>query len=182
MERDMENIYEYDNEERNADEGFKVENLNEANWCFRKIKSKKEKEDEIMDLYNKEMERLQEWKEREVGKIRDEILFFEGLIGSYLIREKEKDPKFKISTPYGTANTRKSQKEYIYIGKGEEFIKWAKENEHLELIRVKEEPNKSEVKEVFELNGSELVDPETGEIVKGIDVQEKPDTLNIKIK
>ena len=176
-------IYEYEIDELEAEykEEFKVTDLDGANWCFRKLKSKAEKAKEIEQIYDKEATRLKEWKKKELEEIDRDVAYFEGLITAYLVKEKATDPKFKISTPYGKASTRKNQPNFEYLDKGQAFIDWAKENEYFDLIRVKEEPIKTEVKARFDINEDKLIDKETGEVVEGITITQKPDSIIIKV-
>ena len=185
----MENIYEFDLVERDLSyleednteekEPFKIKDLNGANWAFRKLKAIEEQEKEIKRLADKEFDRINEWLKTELARTDRDKGYFEGLLTAYLITEREKDPKFKVSTPYGKVSTRKQQPNFEYdVNK---FIDWAIDNERADLIKVTKTPIKSEVKKAFEIRDGRLIDPETGEIVDGVEVVDRPDSVIVKV-
>lgn len=157
---------------------FEINNLESCNWAFRKLAKIKLKENEVKRVAEKEKERIDTWEKKELAKNEDAKAFFEGLLVEYYSKEKLADPKFKISTPYGKVSSRKQQPSYKYdVNK---FINWAKENEYLSLIRVKEEVDKTATKKAFKINGNELLDENTGQIVEGVTIIEGPDSITIK--
>ena len=156
---------------------FTVQDLDSANWAFRKLAAIERKRNEIKELANKEIERIRQWQEQEEKGLNNSKEFFEGLLTEYFVRQKEVDPKFKLSTPYGKVSSRKQQPKWNY--EDEKVLNWLKENDK-ELIRVKYEPDKREIKKKYEVVGNTVV-TEDGEIVEGITVEERPDSINIKV-
>ena len=157
-------------------ERFKIENLEAANWAFRKLAAIERKKKEIQELANKEIERIKAWQEQEERGLDNSKEFFEGLLTEYFAREREKDPKFKISTPYGKVSARKQQPKWNYDE--DKLVKWLKENNQ-DLIRIKYEPDKNEIKKTYKIVGTNVV-TEDGEIVEGITVEERPEKVTIK--
>ncbi|WP_242957671.1 host-nuclease inhibitor Gam family protein, partial [Clostridium cochlearium] len=154
-------------------EGFKITNIDEANWAFRKIRALKEEVKETNLLADKEIERINSWREKETKASIDNIEYFEGLLTEYYMKLRNENPKAKLNTPYGKVTSRKSKK-YNWINE-EELLKYLKEN-NTELIRVKEEINKIEFKKVYK-NG---VNEETGEVLPGIEIKEE-ETISVKV-
>lgn len=159
---------------------FKVTDLNSCNWVFRRLALIKTQEEEITELAKNEIERINKWKENELKKNENSKQFLEGLLVEYFITQKQVDPKFKLSTPFGKVTSRKQQPSYKYDT--EKFIEWAEENEHIDLIRIKKEVDKKATKEAFKVNGNQLVDETTGLIVEGVTVSERPDSVTIKVE
>lgn len=179
------NILEYDTEyidevPEDEKEQFKVIDLDSSNWVFRRLAAIKIEEDEIKKLANKEIERINKWEEAELKKTENSKAYLEGLLMAYYMEEKLKDNKFKLSTPYGKVTSRKQQPSYEY--NQEKFIKWAEENEHVDLIRIKKEVDKTATKKAFTINGNQLIDEDTGLIVEGVTVTERPDNITIKVE
>ena len=156
---------------------FTIENLDSANWAFRKLAAIERKRGEIKELADKEIERIKEWQEQEEKGLNNSKEFFEGLLTEYFIRQKEVDPKFKISTPYGKVSSRKQQPKWNYDN--DKVIEWLKKN-NSELIRIKEEPDKREIKKAYKVVGNSVV-TENGEIVEGITVEDRPDSITVKV-
>lgn len=160
-----------------TDDRFKIRSIEQSNWAFRKLKALDEKVNEVTELANKEIDRILEWKENELKQVGRSKEFFEGLLTEYFVTEREKDSKFKISTPYGKVSARKSQDKWTY--ENDKVLKWLKEND-TELIRIKEEINKAELKKKYQVINGQVV-TEDGEIVEGITVTEQPDSITIKV-
>ncbi|MSA63205.1 hypothetical protein GT646_07395 [Clostridium butyricum] len=153
-------------------QGFKVENLESATWCFRKLRAISDKEREIQEVAAKEIERVEAWKEDQLKQYKDDSEFFEGCISAYFIEERAKDKKFKLSTPYGKVSARKSNK---WIYEDEEALKTYVKKNNIEAIRVKEELDKTNLKKIF-LNG---VNQETGEVLPYVKIEES-ETITVK--
>ena len=173
-------IYTGEAEEEQLKERFKITNLESANWAFRKLKVIEEKEAEIRDLMEKEIKRIQEWAKQDLDKCNDSKQFFEFLLEEYYREQKELDPKFKISTPYGKVSSKKQQPKWIYDD--EKVIEWLEQND-MSLIRMKYiyELDKAEIKKTFKIAGNNAV-TEDGEIVEGITIEEQQDTITIKVE
>ncbi|AWZ48431.1 hypothetical protein C3495_06200 [Clostridiaceae bacterium 14S0207] len=156
-------------------ESFKVTDLESANWCFRKISALQNNIESNKSLAVAEKLRIDKWEKKVTEEDKETIQYFESLITEYYLANRELDKKFKLSTPYGKVSSRKSKK-YNWTDE-EELLKYLKENKNDELIRVKEEINKTEFKKVYK-NG---VNQETGEIIPGVDVREE-ESISIKVE
>lgn len=157
---------------------FQIKDLSGANWALRKIKEIKDEVQKIDDLYQEELLRINSWKEREIEEYNTAIEYFENLLEQYMREEREKDPKFKISTPYGKVSTRKQQPKFIR--KDDEFIKWLKENNKTDYIKVEEKANWGDFKKNITVKDG-IVVTEDGEIVDGIVAEEREDKITIKV-
>lgn len=171
-------IYTGEMEEDEAKERFKITNLESANWALRKLAAINAKEKEINDLKEKEISRIENWAQDELKKLAESKQFFEGLLTEYFMRERKKDPKFKISTPYGKVTARKQLPKWHYDE--DKLIKWLLQNDK-DLLRVKYEPDKNEIKKKYKVVGPVVVS-EDGEIVEGITIEERPEAINIKVE
>jgi len=69
---------------------FKVDSLEAANWCFRKLAVLEKQQSEIDALAQKEIERIQNWQQSEKKKIDFSKRFFECLLEEYFRSEREK--------------------------------------------------------------------------------------------
>ena len=163
--------------EEDAKEKLKIKSTEQANWAFRKLRAINTKAGEIKNIAAAERARIDEWEKKELAILENSTEFFEGLLVEYFIRQKEVDPKFKISTPYGKVSSRKQQPKWNY--EDEKVLEWLKAND-TELIRIKEEVNKAELKKKYKVVGNEVVTKD-GEIVEGIRVDERPDSISIKV-
>lgn len=155
-------------------EGFKIENLDGANWAFRKLRAIETKKAEIEALAAEEVNRINTWKEVELKQYEGDKQYFEFLLSEYYQKERAIDKKFKLSTPYGKVTARKSKK-WNYEDE-ESLIKYLKESDP-SCVRVKEELNKTEVKKIFK----DGVNSETGEILPFVRIEEE-ESITVKVE
>lgn len=156
-------------------EGFKIEDLEGATWAFRKLRAIESKEANVKAIAEEETTRINNWKETELKQYEADRRYFEFLLSEYYKNEKAKDNKFKLSTPYGKVTSKKS-KSWAYYDEGA-LIKYLKDNDKAELVRVKEELNKAEIKKVFK----DGVDKETGEVLPFVSIEET-ESITVKVE
>lgn len=166
--------------DREQKERFKIKSIDEANWAFRKLAALKAKEDEVRRLAAAERERIDRYEASEMAAIDRDREFFESLLAEYAMEQRKTDPKFRVKTPYGMVGFRKQQPEWKYVD--DQVIEALESNGLDELIRVKKEPNKSEIKKRLQVVDGRVVDPESGAVIEGIEVIERPDKINISVE
>lgn len=160
------------------EENFKIEDLKGASWALRKIKECKENILKNEKLYEIEKERIDNWLDNETKSDLVSIEYFNGLLLQYYKELKQKDPKAKISTPYGKVTARKTKK-WNYKNENE-FLEYLTSNGYNNLVRVKKEIDKAKIKKEFELKDDVVINKNTGEILPFIDVVEE-ETINVKV-
>jgi hypothetical protein len=163
---------------------FTINDLGGANWAFRKLSAMEQKRKEIKELANKEIERIREWQEQETKGLDSSKEFFEGLLIEYFSIQREVDPKFKISTPYGKVSARKLPDKWEYDDK--ELLAYL-EAAKPDLIRIKKEVDKADLKKKaaeskeFAICDNQIVNMESGEVVSGVTITEQPEKITIKV-
>lgn len=160
-------------------DGFRVKDLNSCIWCFRKLRALEAKKKEIEEAAKAEILLIEEWMKKQTESINMDMEYFNGLVTEYYLQNKQLDPKFKLSTPYGTVSQRTAPGKITY---SDDFITWCEEN-NLSLLRVKAEIDKEVCKEYFKvLEDGSVVDPSTGEIVPYAHYQDGETKITIKLK
>ena len=156
-------------------EGFSVIDLNTANWAFRQLKKIDEDKARNKALAQTEIERVQTWLEGVNKALDDGRMYFESVIAEYYLTERNKDKKFKLSTPYGKVSVRKSKK-WLYQDEVKllEFLELGGEDK---AIRTKKELDKVYIKD----NWKDGVNKETGEILPFVKVEET-ETISVKVE
>ncbi|WP_433943502.1 host-nuclease inhibitor Gam family protein [Paenibacillus sp. SN-8-1] len=160
-------------------QGFRVHDLESLNWVFRKLAAIEAKKTEVNRLAAAELCRIEDYRKRELDKLQRDEEYFHGLVSGYALQRREADPKFKSEkTPYGSLTLKKQQPKWNYDDA--KLVEWLKANERVDLIRVKEEPVKTDIKKQFTVTDSgAVVDPD-GQKVEGIQVEHRGDELVIK--
>ena len=153
--------------------GFKVTDLGTATWAMKKIAAHRANIDEIENVAKEEIKIIRDWSIKEMHRHLDSVDYLESLLVEFLKNQREVDSKAKVNTPYGRVRSRTGKK-YTYSDK--DIIEWAKVNNQ-PYINVVESVNKVAIKKAF----PDGVNKETGEIIPGIEVEEKT-TYSIVLK
>ena len=164
-------------EEMIVEESFKITDTGKANWALRKIAEEKKEIEELKKIADKEIERINKWLENESKNHENSIQYFEGLLMSYLIAEDKK----KMSLPYGKFNFKKQHP--LYERNEELVLKQVDEK----YVKVKKSLDWANLKKALEFKKDETnrtiaVDTETGEVIQGIVVTDRPDKFEVKIE
>jgi len=176
----MEDLIEYDLPEdaENKSDKFAVTDDFKADWALRKYKAYQSRIELNEQLAEKERQRINNWVQQENEKIKDKQSFFESHLIAYAIKERDESDRKTISLPNGTISTRQGSDSPVIEDK-ENLIKWAKSNNHEEVIKVKEEIDLIELKKHIVIDGEKAIWKDTGEIVQGVSV--KNGKLSLKI-
>ncbi|QHZ54049.1 host-nuclease inhibitor Gam family protein [Paenibacillus larvae] len=175
-EYDIENVNEMTEEEK---ERFRVTDTQSLNWVLRKMKALEIKKKDVNETAQSEIEYVKQWEKKEIESIDRHLEFFQSMIGEYAVKMREEDPEFKVKTPHGTVKFAKKQSKWYY--KEDILVSYLKANQLEQFIRVKEEPNKVEIKKTFNVKNGKVYDPD-GQQVEGINVEQLPDELSIKLE
>jgi hypothetical protein len=157
-------------EEQEQRERFKIETKDQAAWALRKMSRIKAEQDENIQTAQAEIERITSWRDEENGKLERSISFFEGLLYEYFVQLRGDDPKLKtMKLPHGTLKMRAQQPQYEYDESL--MLPWAKKNLP-EAVVVKESVAKTPVKKHIK---------ETGEMVPGVQMVERPEKFSVEV-
>lgn len=169
-----------DSQEEIENESFAVMDEKQANWALRKIKQYKDQIDQNNALADAEIEKIERWNNQEREKAQQNIDSFQALLADYAMEKRKEDPGFKsIKLPNGRIGFRKRQPKWDYDN--EKVIKALEDAKLKDLIRVKKEPIKTDIKKAFNAIGGKVINPKTGEVVEGITVTEQPDNFNVVV-
>lgn len=162
------------------DERFTVSDLDSANWVFKKLDAINSKETEINNLADKEVERINQWREKEVEKLQGSKEYLQSLVIEYYRSEKEKDAKFKLNTPYGRVSSRKGSK-VIQVSNEQDVINQLEQRGFNDYVKVTKKLNQADIKKDFNIaeNGT-LIDA-NGEVLEGASLIEKPTSYSVKV-
>lgn len=111
----------------------KIKDIGKANWAFRKLVDIEMKMKEIEDLAKAELERINNWKKEELKGLQDDKSYFDFQLEQYYREQREIDPSFKLSTPYGKVTSRKQPPSWKY--EDEKVIEDLKEKGFMNLVR-----------------------------------------------
>lgn len=160
---------------------FQVVDMASLSWVLRKMRAIEAKRSEINGVIDAEIERLKDFRNRELEDLQNSEDFFHVLIGEFAIRQRDEDPSFKsMKTPYGSIGFRKQQPKWHY--EDEIVVSFLEYSGRDDLIRIKKEPIKTELKKAFKVNDDGRVFDEDGIEVDGITVEFLPEELTVKVE
>lgn len=166
--------------EQQEQQPFVIQDDSTADWALRKIKRAQDKKEELNNFIQAEMDKLEQYQAQEKKKLDDEIDRLQGYLSTYAMQKRENDPKFKSqSLPHGRIKFVKQQPKYHYDDKV--LLESLKKAERSDLIKVKESPDKATLKKVFVPNDGKLIDPDTGEVVEGVTIEEREEAFKVEV-
>lgn len=158
-------------------EHFRIEDDATATWAMRKLATIRSKQKENGDIAQTECERILEWAESVNKPLDTNASFFENLLMDYGRRQRVEADRKTISLPHGKIATRAGTDKWHVTA--ELLLPWLREN-FPELIKVKEEPSLSALKEAFaeRVNDGRIV-TEEGEVLPGVTVENINMTVSV---
>ena len=166
--------------EQEKQDEFVIDDDHKANWALKKIRQMKNKIAEKEEFAQKEIDEIKIWLEEETGKLEDSIEYFESMLTEYAMKMKQEDEDLKThKLPAGDLKFRKQRPKWNYDNKS--LMEYLEESGKEDLIRVKRSPDKNKLKKQVEVVGNKVVDAETGEIIEGIEVQERGESFKVKV-
>ena len=176
-------------QDTDQEERFKIENDGQTDWALEKIIDLKEKQKENEELaeerkapLEKKIAKIEAWQDRQNEKLQDNIEYFEGLLTEYGMKLKEDDEDIKThSLPFGKLKFRKQRPKWKYHD-SMLLLNSLKKADRDDLIKIKESVDKRELKKQVEVAGNQVVNPETGEVIEGVEVQERGEKFSIDVE
>lgn len=167
-----------------ADEPWRPEDESAADWVARKalraaqtLAAKQAQRDRLVA-------QADAWLASERKRLDSTIAWAEGLLADWLAGEIDADPKGKKSRelPCGVVVKRTAGRTTTEIVDLEAFKDWAEGNGHVELLRIKVEPDKRELNKLpGDPEDGFVVDPESGERIPGLGRTVSPDSYRLDI-
>src|SRR5699024_11142112 len=151
-----------------------------ADGALRKIKEAENEIEKVEYFAESQVRQVENWKAKETDKHHESIDYFQSLLAEYLQNKRKEDPKLKsITLPTGNVGFRKRQHKCIY---NDDVVLEALENEKMtDFIKVEKKLDKRLNKKAFEVMGDKVINPDTGQIIEGIKVQEQGESLNVRL-
>jgi uncharacterized membrane protein len=169
-----------DQQEEVTQEGFRVDTEEKANWALRKLRKIEEQRAENNALAEAEIEKINAWADESNMKADRDVEYFQGLLMKYAADRRKDDPKFKsLKLPNGKFGFRKSQPKFHY--EDHQLLESLKASGKTDLIKVKESPDKATIKKKYTVHGDSLIDPDSGEILQGVNIEHRDDAFKWEV-
>lgn len=160
-------------------ERFRVDDDAKAAWAMRKARSIIARIREVEAIRDAEIARVNEWAATQIDGMSQDRDYFEGLLVMYARQQREDEGRKSVVTPYGTVKSRAGQPRW-QVYEPTDFLAWARDHRP-DLIRVKEEPAVSLIKEVCSALPDGSAVTEDGEQVPGVSVRPAETTYAVEV-
>lgn len=159
---------------------FVIDNDSKADWAIEKVLEREAECDRLLALVSEKEAALKE-RRAEIEKARENgTSYLKGLLRAYFESVKPSSIT-KTQSSYqlvsGKLVMKKQQPEYVRDEPA--MIAWADENA-ADFVRVEKRINWADLKKKLTVNGEQAVFSDTGEIVPGICVVDRPDVFEVK--
>lgn len=143
---------------------FRIEDDSAADWAVSRLADVRHEVKALELMATRELERIKTWRDSQIKALESKSTFFTSLLEDYARRQRNDADRKSISVPHGKISTRFTQPKFEI--NDEVFMPWALEHAP-QLVRVKQEPSVSAMREHLVIDGTKLIDPQTGAIVEG---------------
>ena len=151
------------------DQIHEVKNSSDAQGVIRKIESLDEEVQEVEWLADAEIQRIKEWKNKELEKLQREIDHNKAILQGFMEKQRETTGKKSLSLPNGRIRFKKQQP--LFKFDNEKTIEYLRSN-YPDLIKTKEDFNRNEAKKLVK---------ENGEVWDGVEVEHREDKFEVVI-
>ena len=164
---------------KEQEDKFIIDDDNKADWALQKIKEHKETIKEKEQLAEQRINQIETWLEEETEKIENEIENLRYMLYEYAEQLKEENPDLKThSLPFGKLKFRKQRAKWRYK---DELLDYAEKNIP-DVIKTKKQVNKRELKKKCEVVNGKVINKETGEVIEGVEIEERGEKFDIKVE
>lgn len=162
--------------EEKRKEYFEVTDESSADWVLQKINENNRQKAEIHyraeakkdELRHQWLDPIDEWEEKESKKIDDSNGYLTMLLENYMQNELAKNPKFKLSSPFGKLSTRKYHK-FTWPKDTDALIK---QYQDTDAVTTKYVLNKTNLKKHLAVENGKVIDKDTGELLDSVHYNE----------
>jgi len=154
-----------------------------ADWTVEKIKFLQAELEKKKILVENKKAILDEWFEKEKKDIENKISFYTARLQQYfdsLDPKVLKKTKTQVSYSLPSGKLKKVFEKEDFEKDDEELLKWLKNNNYTDFIKVKESIDWAKLKGNIEVNNGKAVLKDTGELIDSIKVIKKPAEFKVE--
>lgn len=152
-----------------------------ADWAVRKIAEEKAELDRIKALAESQIAKIEEKVAAAERRYENGTRFFTGKLAEYFETVPHKTTKTKHSYRLLSGTLAKKLGGVSMKQDDEKLLAFLKSSGNDDMIQTTEKPKWGEFKKGLEIIGGSVIMKETGEIVEGVEVIEKPDTFTVEV-
>lgn len=159
-------------QQENLNVPFTIQNDQQAEWALKKIAEIRKDAESWNTFYAAQMEKVTKQAEADEA-------YFTGLLEAYFDGVPHKAAKTQESYTLPSGKLVRKAQQPFFSRDDALLLPWAKANG---LFRVTESPDWVNIKKRVTINGTAAVDSETGEVIPGVLVEERPNVFTVSVK
>lgn len=177
----MEDIRNATIEEMMDDEGFSIKDDRTAEWALKKIREAKDEADRIAADCEDEISYYQAVQTAAEKKYESSTGFLKGKLLEYFgsVNHQETKTQESYKLPSGQLVMKKARLGLEHDD--EKLIGFMKANGYGEYVKVTEKPAWEDFKKTLTVVDGAVINKETGEVIEGVTVVEKPESFEVKV-
>lgn len=169
-------------EEAQAEErdwqGFIIDSPSKANWAVAIIKEARRRRDMFEEAAEAEIKRIQKGMEENDKRCENETAYLLSALGQYIETVPAKKTKTQKVFILPDGKLKKKFPSTVFKADEEKLLKYLEGED--EYIKVTKEPKWGEFKKLLQLVNGKVVRTDTGEIVEGVLLEEKPAVFDVE--
>lgn len=176
----MENIALKIIDETFENEGFVIDNDVKAEWALKKIAEEKEESQRYINICDSMITEYTIKKLQASEKLKSKTSYLISQLQKYFESVPHKSSKTQETYKLPSGTLKKKLPTFEYERDEKVLGEFLKNNGFVDDYEVVIKPKWNELKKAIKIQGDKVVSAETGEIIEGITVQEKPATFLIE--
>lgn len=160
---------------------FRIADDGVADWAVRKIAEERAELARIQALADDQIARIMEKVEAAEKRCENGTSFLTAKLMEYFDTVPHKTTKTTHSYRLLSGTLKKKLGGVQLKPDNEKLLAFLKASGNADMIRTKEEPAWGDYKKRLEIMGGQVIDTETGEIVEGVNIEEKLDTFVVEV-
>lgn len=151
---------------------FTIDSDAKADWALRKIAEIEKDAQKWREFYSAQYQKIDQQAEADKA-------YFLALLESYFDTVPHKAAKTQESYALPSGKLIRKAQQPNYIRDDSQLLPWAKENG---LAKVVESPDWASIKKRVTVSGNNAIDAESGEVIPGVVVEERPNVFTVSVK
>lgn len=179
VQRDWDEFQSDENKNEANSKDFEIDSDTKAEWAIRKIKEAQEEHDRILALIDAEEDRLKERREKIAKKLDNDTAYLKLLLFSYMDMVKCKETKTQKSYQLLSGKLVYKYGGIDYQRDEEKLLDWTRLNKP-EYVKIKSSVDWAGLKKELTVTDKGEVIDGSGEILDFIQIERKPNKLEVK--
>jgi hypothetical protein len=174
-------LYEIMAPETDTKDNFVIDNDNSAEWALSVIKGEQADRDRLISICEQKIREYQEKIEQFKKQYESRTNYLKSQLNQYFQTVPHKATKTQetYKLPSGTLKLKHPGPEYQRDN--DALLSWLESRNYTPYIEIKKTPKWAELKKLTAIDGDKVVDRDTGEVIEGVKVVEKPPEFEIDI-